>query len=156
MRHGVAASWTEALGTAPSIGWLHPLLPGVGCYLLWAASTLLALLVFRISMRRARIRAIHMARCVVYSFDACLWLGLLMLAAVAAFWFIYLGFGIENFVPMGVAVEFAPAGLLAVVPYRLFAACRYYLRFDRPLLTVFASQAVALLVVLNALAVFER
>src|SRR4051794_13361639 len=43
---------------------------------LWPWLTFLALMVFRISMRRARVKSVHVLRCVLYSADALLWAGL--------------------------------------------------------------------------------
>jgi len=43
----------------------------------WPVATLMTLMIFRASMRRAKARTIHVARCVVYSADAILWLGLI-------------------------------------------------------------------------------
>ena len=54
---------------------------------LWTWMTLLAFQVFRISMRRARVKPVHVLRCVVYSFDIGAWLGILLaLAAVVTIW----------------------------------------------------------------------
>jgi len=45
-----------------------------------------------------------------------------------------------------------PLSLLALVAtYRLTVAYRKYMRFDRPLLTIAAAQAVVLLIVVNLL-----
>src|SRR5438046_8256562 len=45
----------------------------------WPWLTFLTLMIFRLSMRRARVRSIHVLRCVIYSFDSVLWLGALMI-----------------------------------------------------------------------------
>ena len=44
--------------------------------LMWPWITFLSLLVFRKSMRRARVMRIHVARCVVYCSDIALWVGI--------------------------------------------------------------------------------
>ena len=121
-------------------------------YVLWAAGTFGALLVFRISMRRARIRPVHVARCVVYSFDAGLWATLLVLAAALAGIATMMVTGARGPGPIvaGLTVS-VPYVLFGVVFYRLTAAYRHYLRFDRPFLTILASQVIAWLFVMNVL-----
>ena len=81
MRFGWIRSWREAIDILGPVRLAEPVFQALGYFLLWAASTFGALLVFRISMRRARIRPVHVGRCVVYSFDAALW-GAVLLAAV--------------------------------------------------------------------------
>ena len=119
-------------------------------FALWVAGTFLALLVFRISMRRARIRPVHVARCLVYSFDAALWATLLVVAAALAGMAAMTLLGTQGPRPLvaGIVVS-APYVLFVVVFYRLTAAYRHYLRFDRPFLTVLASQVIAWLVIVN-------
>jgi len=141
----------QAMEAAWRFSGVRQLLQAMACYLLWAASTLGALLVFRISMRRARIRPDHVARCVVYSFDAVLWTAAAVVIAEVAGFFVdlYGGSDVLEFVMVN-AVPLACLLLVPSVPYRLWMAYRLYLRFDRPLLTVLASQAIALLVLINA------
>jgi hypothetical protein len=101
-------------------------------------------------MRRARIKPVHVARCVVYSFDLLFWAGLLGLAGAVVAAVVDLD-GNDDLV-LWVALNFMPviaALLVLLVPYRLWAAYRFYLRFERPLLTVLASQVIALLVIVN-------
>ena len=122
-------------------------------FVLWAAVTYLALLVFRISMRRARIRPVHVARCVVYSFDAVFWAGATLFVAAGSTLLVELldtGYG-----PFEM-MDYAPTWLTLLtfllvlhIPYRLCAAYRVYLRFDHPVLTVLASQLIAGLVLFN-------
>ena len=125
-------------------------------YALWAGVTFLSLLVFRISMRRARINPVHVARCVVYSFDAVFWVAALGVAAAAVSTLAGLMHfpGVEPLWVLG-PIGATPWVLAAVVPYRLYTAYRHYLRFDRPFLTVLASQVITLLVVLNVLMFLE-
>lgn len=127
----------------------EPVFQALGYFLLWAASTFGALLVFRISMRRARIRPVHVGRCVVYSFDAALW-GAVLLAAVgvATLAASYL-LRARGFLGVAYIIVAIPYMLAAVVFYRLVSAYRHYLRFDRPFLTVLASQVIAWLMVVN-------
>ena len=109
--------------------------------LLWPWLTLASLLVFQISLRRARLRSTHVVRCVLYAGDVVLWaalpIGTLVLAAWAR---IGGGEGV-----LGVAA----AAAWLVLSYRLFAACAFYLRFDRAAETVLASQVMVGLVYLK-------
>ena len=173
VRFGHAMAWWRAFLPSTSFPWTRaPFLSSGGAleasfrfsgaesvatafayFALWGVTTCGALLVFRISMRRARIRPVHVARCVVYSFDAIFWAGaILFVAAATTLLLDLLGAGYGPFV----MIEYAPAwlGILTFllvlhVPYRLCAAYRLYLRFDRPVLTVLASQVIAALVLFN-------
>jgi hypothetical protein len=116
----------------------------VTLYLAWPWLTLTALMIFRASMRLAKVRAVHVLRCTLYSCDAAPWLalGVAMLvppAVVYLDWGRYIGF--EDLTV--VAPLFAAATL-----WRLSAAYRHYLQFDHPVATAAASQAVVTLVVL--------
>lgn len=123
-------------------------------YMLWAGVTLASLLIFRVSMRRARINPVHVARCVVYSFDAVFWVA--AAGVVAALLSTLAGLmGYAGVEPMwiGPPIVATPFLLAAVVLYRLYTAYRRYLRFDHPFLTVLAAQVITLLVVLNVVLV---
>src|SRR5205814_7296763 len=52
--------------------------------LVWPWLTILSLMLFRISMRRARIRTVHVLRCVLYSFDGFFWIGLFTILVMLA------------------------------------------------------------------------
>jgi hypothetical protein len=149
------ASWVGALGMAWNAPNIAPA-PGLffvaaAFYVLWALATFFSLLVFRISMRRARIRPVHVARCVVYSFDAILWPALAVFVATAVTIAQALLLSKRDFAFLSGTVAAAPWLLVALVLYRLVMAYRHYLRFDHPVLTVLASQAIAGLVVLNVM-----
>jgi hypothetical protein len=109
--------------------------------LLWPIITFLAMMVFQISMLRARVRAIHVARCVVYTSDVLLWyqvalaIGVVATQLGARFDFETNGYGL-----MSVALLF--------FMYRFAMALRLYLRFDHPVSTMLATQAIAALAVL--------
>jgi hypothetical protein len=105
----------------------------------------MALQVFQLSMLRARIGANHVARCVVYSFDVLIWLGLgqavyticsllgILPAVLAdAPWWILGG---------------AALALIGVGAWRLKVAYAAYLKFDRSFATVMASQIIVTLLV---------
>jgi hypothetical protein len=119
-------------------------------------------MVFRISMRRARIRPVHVLRCVLYGGDVLLWVALVAVPAVA--WQAYTfavtpggGFGrpywpAQYFLPAPrdgaeLALYLACAAGVALFARRLVTSYRHYLRFDRPAATVLASQAIVFLVV---------
>ena len=134
-------------------------------WLAWPWMTFLTLLVFQFSMRRARVRTVHVLRCVLYGFDAIWWAGLVVAAVVA--WQIHSGAalpgrtilsGLPDFLAMVVnsyghdlvarTAAVAAAVLLPVMTYRTVVAYGLYLRFDRPAATVLTSQAIVLLVVM--------
>jgi hypothetical protein len=151
LQYGMAPSWGVALDLAGDVRSASFLLPAYGCFVLWAVTTFLALLVFRVSMLRARIRPVHVARCVVYSFDAAFWLAVVVCAACMLTLAAFVVLSRNDFAFMFLAVDLAPWLLVPVIIYRLVMAYRHYLRFDRPFLTVLASQVIAGLVVLNAI-----
>jgi hypothetical protein len=106
----------------------------------WPWMTIGALLIFRISMSRAKLKPIHVRRCVLYSFDACLWASLVVLALSALAF--ALGFGANR--PRlrdDVAVWCLPV-LWVVAVYRMGYAYQDYLRFDHAFQTVILSQII--------------
>jgi hypothetical protein len=121
----------------------------------WPWLTLGALLVFRSSMNRAFVDVTHVFRCVVYSFDAFLWMFAFgVLAGLAA----ALG-------PIPERMQFARAverylvlGLflaLIIATYRLGQAYRRYLRFEHAWGTVILSQVLVVLTAFTFLAAFD-
>jgi hypothetical protein len=147
-------------------GWSTPgALNGLAFALLaWPWLTFVTLLLFRFSMRRARIRPVHVLRCVLYSFDAVLWAGVAASAVVAATVLQFRPAGVRGMRylpgwidmlvdpylqdPAAKALLGAGAALLPFMAWRLTVAYRQYLRFDRPAATVLASQVIVLLVFL--------
>jgi hypothetical protein len=120
---------------------------------LWPGLTLAALMIFQFSLRRARLRPVHLARCAVYCGDVMLWANLLLAGLVAAAVTARLLTGARR--PPGDPVEAYAgiAGVMMVVAvvtfiYRLAVALKKYLRFDRPLWTMLATQVMVFLVVL--------
>jgi hypothetical protein len=126
--------------------------------------TILTLSLFYISMQRARIRNVHVRRCVLYSFDVVLWLGLAGVGVGALRWILpALGgagprsgwaaaAGGSVLPEQPVVIALLSVCGIVVAGYRLIVAYRHYLRFDHPTLTVLAAQIVALLVFLNIMA----
>ncbi len=115
----------------------------VAFFVAWGLLTLAAMQVFRISMRRARIRTAHTLRTVVYSFDPLVW-GLM---PVVLFAVLVSTRGMES----GLTAALVwPAGIV-LCGWRLYRAYRHYLRFDHPFCTVLAGQIIVLLLMGNLL-----
>ena len=111
--------------------------------LLWPWLTLIALLVFQGSMRRARIRSAHVIRVVVYCGDIFLWVGVAFGALGLLRWFEILS---RSRMWDDALADRQTAGTFLVIvvlgTYRLGVAYRQYLRFDRPWLSVLAAQVM--------------
>ena len=120
----------------------------------WPWLTLAALAVFRRTMRRARVRPGHPARCVVYAGDAVAWLPSAAVAVAAGFswagigwpfgllpheWFGVLGTGSAGLIGIG--------AFAAVAGWRLWRAHALYLRLPHAAATVAAAGVVVLLAV---------
>lgn len=115
-----------------------------GLVLLWPMLTIAALMIFVVSMRRARIRRVHFLRCVVYSADVFAWPNLMFGLA--------LGYSLTSYLlldrPIGNFGTIWACTLAAAIPifvYRLCVAFKRYLRFDHPVATVLATQVIACL-----------
>ena len=117
-------------------------------YAAWLALTLATLLMFAASMRRAKVRPVHVARCAVYCCDAALWLTPLVTLAAFA---LARRVQFRGLLDRQVALLLAGPMLAAYTTYRLWAAYRLYMRFDRPFATALASQVVVTLLVIVAL-----
>ncbi len=116
------------------------------CYLLWPWLTFLALLVFAWSMARARVNRVHVLRCVLYSYDVGLWVGLLLVAATAATFVSTSSVALSNAMELGIGLF---CGIMAIhMTYRLWIAYRKYLDFNHALSTVVASQVIVSLCML--------
>jgi hypothetical protein len=132
-------------------------LPDLACGVLivnlavvWPWLTFLILMVFQVSMRRAKVRPIHVLRCVLYSADLIWWGGLLLIMAMVLSAVYVVSFGPGLALAMGPSVVFFIVAW-PVASYRLWVAYSRYLRFDRPFLTVLASQVILVLVLPNLL-----
>jgi hypothetical protein len=109
----------------------------------WPWLTLATLMIFRASMRQARVKTVHVLRCALYCGDASLWLGLLAMFLVPP---------VVHELDLGRYIGFRDAAVAAplfalFIGWRLAAAYRYYLRFHKPALTAAAAQMIVLLVV---------
>jgi len=122
-------------------------------WLAWPWLMLLSLQVFRASMRRAKVRADHVMRCVVYSFDVGAWLAMLSLAyaAYAIADSLFLAPTAAPAYPTELLVRgFGFLGVtMVVVTWRMTQAYRRYMGFDHALATIIAAQVITMLLVLN-------
>jgi hypothetical protein len=126
--------------------------------LLWPWLTFLSLMVFRASMRRARVRPVHVLRCVIYSADA----AAIAAAAITMAWLVYDPWLGRAGIWSGAWWRFSSANgalwvifaLFVLLTYRLWLAYRRYLRFDHPLATAIASQIMIALLTLKFAADF--
>lgn len=131
----------------------------MACAILWPWLTLAALMIFRVSMRKAKVRTIHLLRCVIYSFDLQAWAILMMfpwlLLSLCSFLALLcksdrfiplLSFGEE---PRGYGSTWIVAAGVVYSSFRLTAACRLYLKLPHPRSTVLATQIVTLLSILT-------
>jgi hypothetical protein len=114
--------------------------------LAWPAMTLAALMIFQVSMRRNKIRTVHVARCVIYSSGA-----LCVLALALSAWYAYSTLSARWFgqIPAFQFVWCALTGMLLIMTYRLWISYRSYLRFRHALFVVLASQVMVGLLVLK-------
>ena len=114
--------------------------------LLWPVMTCLSMLVFRASMRRARVRTVHVLRCVIYCAD----FAAVTAAAATLFWLVYDpwlsrrriwsdGYWLfSSSRSLGLVIM----ALFAILTIRLWIAFRRYLRLEHPLATAIASQVM--------------
>jgi hypothetical protein len=117
-------------------------------YASWPWLTLVTLMIFRASMKRAKVKTVHVLRCTLYSCDAGVLLVPLggLLGGTVAYSFVPALGGIGIDYRMVAALLFA-----GYTSYRLAAAYALYMRFDRPAATALASQGIVLLFVLIVL-----
>lgn len=118
----------------------------------WPLLTAGAFCLFEISMKRARIRRVHVLRCVAYSADVVWWVGIATLIVVPVVAFARTPSRPWAFIsPLALdltVVSIFAVGLV-VFAIRLHAAYRRYLRFPHAGWVVLSSQLIALLTTLN-------
>jgi hypothetical protein len=121
--------------------------------LAWPWVVLAGLMVFRISMRRVRIRPVHVVRCVLYCYDGVAWVGVLLLVCAVVLLVMgielggsWVGSPVESMDPVTLVLMLA---VLVVSVYRLGIAYRLYMRFDHPFSTVLAAHVIAFLLLAN-------
>ena len=133
-------SWREIRSVLMRASSSRSLLAPIAILVTWPWLTFLALMIFRWSMQKAKVKPTHVLRCVLYSFDGGLWMVPAVLLIAGASW--VLGRSAPIYVPVVIGIIFIGA-------YRLLVAYRAYLRFDDVVATVLASQLITFLVVLN-------
>ncbi len=121
--------------------------------LLWPWLTCITLMIFPISMGRARVDRIHVLRCVLYSFDVVIWLGLTQLLMTINTW--VAAAGGPPPAPLFLSMAWTRFALIAPILlyglFRLWVAYRLYLRFSHPFATVVTSQIIVTLFTLAVL-----
>ncbi|HZL34454.1 MAG TPA: hypothetical protein VFC78_04030 [Tepidisphaeraceae bacterium] len=116
----------------------------------WPWMTVLALMIFQISMRQAKVRPIHVLRCVLYASSVMLWMGLLLLAWDVNLAATLLAYGV------GTTRPYANYGLLFAIPLEitftwcLIVAFSRYLRFSHASATILCGQIIAILGIMTA------
>jgi hypothetical protein len=110
----------------------------------WALLTYWTMMIFGTSMHIAKVNPSHVARCIIYCLDVCVWCGLFV-AVVAMLPVWELGLRRE----MLVWAAWATATSVIVFAYRMCRAYRLYMRFDHPITTVLATQIIVGLLVIN-------
>jgi hypothetical protein len=116
-------------------------------WLAWPWLTLAVLLMFQASMRRSRVRFIHVLRCVIYAGDVAVWAAVVMLGLIL----IDIGrnglAGRLTYIPPTAPIfVWSVPVLLSVTAYRVGAAYKHYLRFPHPWATAVAVQLILLLI----------
>jgi hypothetical protein len=120
---------------------------------LWPLGTLLTFMIFQASMRRARIKHIHVLRCVLYSSDGAVWFGLAMVLTICVYT-VLAGFHMGKYYlsPIFVMMSLLVAWIIFFAR-RLAVANRLYMQMDHPAAVVVATQIILLL---SALCIFLR
>jgi hypothetical protein len=112
--------------------------------MLWPWLTMAALLVFQISMQKARIRGVHVLRCVIYSADIQLTIALLVLACTPLILSEPGGIN-QTFTPLDYALWVVCDAAYLFIIARLMIAYVLYLHFSHPVSVVLVSQVIAAL-----------
>jgi hypothetical protein len=122
----------------------------------WPALLLLTLMIFQISMRRARVRTVHVFRCITYSSDSLLLLNIPTLAIALLEYLLPGSPGSSYTGTLNAWVGWATLIWVLLTTWRLRQAYRHYLRFDHPLATVLVSQFIVFLVMVVLLLQLEN
>ena len=113
----------------------------------WPWLTFGVIMMFRISILRAKVRPVHILRCVIYSFGTLFWLGIVVLVALVAWDQGARRFGMVPRSVLSDVVLAAGACVILAMLYQLATACRLYLRFQHSMLMVLAAQVVLVLAI---------
>lgn len=119
----------------------------LGALIVWPWLTFVALMIFQFSMRRARIKPIHVLRAVLYTSDLALWVTAASLAAIGyqVLRFGWVGTGLWRGSPIDFTVLLILVVALVFYTWRLAAAYRHYLRFPHAASTALSVQVIVLL-----------
>jgi len=141
--------WGAGTIPTPSIGeLLHSasrewLIRGVcAACLIWASFpwlNFLSLRVFGQSMRRARVKSIHVLRCTIYCGDLIVWNALIDLTAVG--WYLASGRNVGNAETLMASLFYSGVIVFLFNSARLISAYRSYMRFPHVPATIAASTA---------------
>jgi hypothetical protein len=117
---------------------------GIGLLIaLWQPFTFASLMIFRASLRQAKIQTMHVVRCVAYTASVLAMVSVMFIAAVPLVsMFPALGYRQIYF---GDSAGYVLLAVMVMLCYRLGVAYAKYLRFDKPYLTAIASQVIVLL-----------
>ena len=156
---GLSVEWLKWMGRVYVNDWLRRqvlLLPLTWPWLLFAS-----LMIFQWSMRRAKVRPVHVLRCTIYSGGTLAWVGLMAFVPFAAEMRSHLfGWSPDIFWVLGCIAYGTIGGLVLSMVYQLIVAYRLYMRFDNAVATVLAALVIGLLVGLQVylllLAAFPR
>jgi hypothetical protein len=130
---------------------LPPPLAEVAILIAWPWLTALALMIFQTSMRQAKIRVVHVFRCIVYSADC------MIPAAIVAFISLVAAKASAAFQLLELASLCLQASIfvwLIIIPlfaYRMVVAYGHYLRFPHVAATILATQIIVALFTLTAM-----
>lgn len=111
----------------------------------WAPLLFLTLMIFRMSMRRARVRTAHVWRCLTYSCDSLLLLNIPTLALAVSDCFQPSSRGWRDSGVLYTWIAWAIVLWSLLTTWRLRQAYAHYLRFDHPLATILVSQFIVFL-----------
>jgi hypothetical protein len=116
---------------------------------LWPWLTAITFQIFQITMRRVRVRPMHVMRVAIYASDINVSLSaLLSLPMVASVAQLLLGGAngpLPSFAWMFSYLRWACVAVLLLLTLRLYFAVKYYLRFNHPLATVVSVQVIVAL-----------
>jgi hypothetical protein len=155
---GLTLEWLKWMGAMYADSW-----PATNIVLLpltWPWLMFASLMIFQWSMRRSKVRAIHVLRCTVYSGGTLAWAGL---GGLVVFWafsgqMLFWPMGRTENVMKGILMALI-GGLLLSMVYQLIVAYRRYMRFDHAVVTVLSALVIAILAPFTAymflLAVFR-
>jgi hypothetical protein len=137
-------SWKQATRLAfQSFGYEWSHIHTIFAIVAWPWLTFGTLMIFRQSMRRAKVKTSHVMRCVIYGFDWGFWLTPAVLLTISDQWTSgWVGLHDTASLPIVASILFAAYGT-----YRLGSAYALYLRFDNPYATAAISQGIVLLII---------